>query len=738
MVDIPSPVPGPLAGPLGKKTDHIDRDAPDVEPSRAALVTKWASDVRSARQHWDKSFKRMRKAQDFAWGRQWSVDDEDNRYVANFTLRHVQQRTSTLYARNPKITSTLRERIYNTVWDGTHAQYEQALAVLTQGPVMGMPPDPQAQTIVQDYQKVKQTKELLRRIAKTLEILYQYNIDEQTVISFKAGMKMMVRRAVTTGIGYVKLDFQRIMKMAPEVQTEIADYTQQIHTLERLSQDRADDRFDDTSPKMEQLRLVLAELQNREQIVVREGLTWSYPGSTSIIPDKACKQLRNFLGCNWVAEEFLLSPDEIQEIYGVDVKSRYNHYTDDTTSRQFDPSDNARRDEANANDDPKARVYQIYCRTDGLVYTICDGWPDFLREPASPETVLERFWPWFALVLNEADHPKEIFPPGEVQLIEPMQTETNRARQGLREHRKANRPKMVTGAGQLDDEDIQKLKDHPANALLELNALQPGQSVEQLLQPMKMPPIDPNLYEVNQSFVDYQRTVGMQPANLGGLDNSATATQTNVAQSSQEASTSSTVDELDELLGSMAREGGHILLKEVSPQTAKKIVGEGAVWPELTAQEVAEDIYLGVKAGSSGKPNQAQKLQQWGTMMPFLVQMPGIDPEWLARETLSRADDDLDLTGAFKQELPSITAMNAAASRAGGGPGAAPGGGPPGPTAPGAGPVPGAGGAGQGGPANAPLPPGVGAAPHGGSQAHINAQLAGQVGPAAAGGMIHP
>ena len=47
-------------------------------------------------------------------------------------------------------------------------------------------------------------------------------------------------------------------------------------------------------------------------------------------------------------------------------------------------------------------------------------------------------------------------------------------------------------------------------------------------------------------------------------------------------------------------------------------------------------------------------------MLPFLVQMPGISPEWLARESLRRLDDRMDLTDALTEGLPSIVQMNAA------------------------------------------------------------------------------
>ena len=50
------------------------------------------------------------------------------------------------------------------------------------------------------------------------------------------------------------------------------------------------------------------------------------------------------------------------------------------------------------------------------------------------------------------------------------------------------------------------------------------------------------------------------------------------------------------------------------------------------------------------------------------MQIPGIKPEWLAKELIKRLDDKMDITTAFQSMLPSIIAMNGMASRLGAGP----------------------------------------------------------------------
>ena len=130
----------------------------------------------------------------------------------------------------------------------------------------------------------------------------------------------------------------------------------------------------------------------------------------------------------------------------------------------------------------------------------------------------------------------------------------------------------------------------------------------------------------------------------------------------------SNVDDLDDLLTHLAKYGGQLLFSNVAEETVKRIVGPGAVWPDLTRQQIAEEVWLEIEAGSSGNPNQAQQIANAQKIYPLVMQIPGIDPEFLARDLLHRLDDKLDLTQAFKSPLPSIVAMNTMSRGGPGGP----------------------------------------------------------------------
>lgn len=672
--------------PPANDQDFMARDKPEPDEGRRKLVEEWATRVKDSRTFFDQDFKRMRDNMAFTEGKQWpdyvrNGSVRDDRYVANISLRHVQQRTAELYPNNPTMKAKRTEKIVAQTWDGSSMALIQAEQQMQQAMMVGMMPPPDAMAIMQDAQMVKQFDNLMERIGKTLELLYEYNIREQTH-SFKNGMKMTVRRAIITGVGYVKLGFQRAMKMKPEIEARIADMSERLANIERLMADLSDDQFQDDSAEAESAKIALQALMAEPQLIVREGLSFSYTDSTALIPDRKCRSLKNFVGADWVAEEFILSLDEIKEVYMVDVGQSFTAYDDKGPTSVSRTSSTRRSYDAGGGKDgceECACVWEIYNRKDGTVLIVCDGYPDFLQEPGPPETETERFWPWFAFVMNEGYDEKHLFPQSDIDLIRDMQLELNRARQGLREHRRANRPKTAVAAGMLEEADLEKLRTHPANALLELNALSPGQKIDDVLQPVKMPPIDPTVYDTSQTFEDVLRVLGSDQADQGTTSN-ATATEVSVAQFSQNTDTSSVVDDLNDMMSEMAVAASQILLLNVSVETVQKVVGSGAVWPQLDPQTIAENVWLEVNTGANGPPNRQEDVQMLTQIMPLLQRVPGISPEWMARELIRRMGADIDLTDAFAEGLPSVEALNQLMSKPPvpppGEPGAASGGGP--------------------------------------------------------------
>lgn len=639
------------------------REKPEIDPSRTALVKKWQGKIQEAKAHWKPDFDRMKEDQGFVTGAQWEGQEDDDKYTANIIQRHINQRVAALYAKNPKVVVRRRKTMEFKEWDGSVDQLTSIQQAMEMSMQTGMPMPPQTLSLINDISQGVSRKQMLQKVSDTLSILYDYTLNQQ-IPPFKTQMKALVRRVCTTGVGYVKIGFQRIMERAPEDVERINGLTEQISIVERLTADKIDDKFDDGNPELEQLRLQLQDYQNRDQQLVREGLVFDFPSSTSIIIDPACRHLRTFIGARWIAEEYVLTVDDIKEIYGVDLSTAGSATSYDTDTKNGIPGLKEKLASVANGGNSKERkidgvkVWVVWDKTAGQYCVIAEGYEDFIVEPQQPAIQLERFWPIFPLIFNEAENENSIYPRSDVHLLKPIQKEYNRSREGLRQHRMANRPATAVAAGQLDEEDIEKLKNRPANAVITLNALPPNGNVNNLLQPIQHAPIDASLYDTSALFEDLLRVVGQSDSSIGTAASGVTATGDSIAEQNRTVALASNVDDLDDMMIELSRSAGQIYLLEMSAETVMKIVGPGAVWPTLSNQEIADELLLEIEAGSSGRPNKAAEVANIERITPLLLQIPGVRPDWLVKQLITRLDDRIDPTDAIASGLPSIIAQN--------------------------------------------------------------------------------
>lgn len=623
-----------------------------------AVVKEWLAKVKSAKKHYEKDFKRMDTCMDIAaLGAKQEWIDDDN-YVVPILVRHINQSVSQLYAKNPKASVKRKKRLLNTVWDGTLASLELAQATM-QSAVTEDAADPnvarQAELVMKDAQQVKAYNMMLDRTAQTMELLFEHYIGEQE-FNYKQQLKALVRRTKTVGVGYIKLGYQRIMEPSPEITARISDVTSQIAEVEQLIKEVEDGKGTDLEATKEKLSTTLKSLQSQEALVLREGPVLDFPRHDAVIIDPECSHLKSLAGANWVDYEYRLSSRDIQKIFGVDVEQGR-----DVDARVEDDDDLVDM----IYDAPtKHSVHEVWDKESRQCFTVCEGHKYYLKPPAEPDVYVEKFFNLFPLVFNEIEHKKKLYPNSDVWNARHTQMEYNRNRESLREHRIANRPYYIASSA-IEDEELDKLAEHDAHEVIQLTQLQIGQKAEDILQRGPTAPIDPNLYEVEMLFTDMLRTVGAQEANMGGTSNS-TATESSIAEQSRSTAQSDHVDDLDDVLSNVSKAMGHLMLVELPKETVQEIVGPGAVWPEIpaTREEIAKDLSLEVKAGSSGRPNRAADLANLERAIPYVMQIPGMRPEPLLRRYLDLLD--IDAEEAISAGLPSITAMNTREGQSGG------------------------------------------------------------------------
>lgn len=622
-------------------------EPPVVDEARAALLARHLKEVQEAEAHHAPAFKEMRESQDFATfgaDKKWV---KANKYRVPIISRHINQEVATLYARNPRVVFKRKRKLMYSLWDGRSDSLEYAVMQAQTG-------DPESIALLTEVVSVRRFEKMLDRMGQTAEILWTYFLNEQSA-NYKQQIKAMVRRAKVCKVAYIKLGYQRIMQERPEIVAKIEDTTRKLNEVENLAQQMADGAIQPTDAKAEELRLLLKDLQAQKDLIVREGPVLDFPKSTAVIIDPNCVHLKSLAGAEWISFSYDLTCDQIFSIYGVRVH--------EPQAPQAGAKISERKATGSKKPGPnKHRVHEKWDKRTQQVMTICEGWPDFLKEPASPDAPIERFFPLFPLVFNEVEHDEMLYPPSDPEQARFIQEEYNRSREALRQHRIAARPYYVEG-GRLSTEDKANLADHGDHEVITIGALAANEDINKLLMRGPTANIDPNLYETEIHFNDLLRVLGTQEANLGG-NSGGTATESSIAENSRDKSDSSNVDDLDEMLTEVSRSAIEMMFLNTAKSTVVEIVGEGAVWPDMpeTREAAAKELSLEVEAGSSGRPNQAADMANLERATPLLIQTPGVNPTPIARRLAALID--IDPEELVADGNPSITAMNAILSKA--------------------------------------------------------------------------
>lgn len=706
----------PPSGNTPSEVNSADEAEATPQPqSDAKLVQRIHERIRRDKHRFEKVFKRMERDMAMAM-RGHDKDWSEKNYKANITGQHIKTKTANLYAKNPKIVSTRKEKLDFLVWDETRESLLMAMQTVQAGqtvlaaqlaaqaaalaplasPALGhnggpplapapavQPPEPvpgysEALAVMQDFQQGMARRNMLKKFGRTLELLFADAMVEQTPLDFKAAMKRVVRRSLTTGVGYVELGFQRQYGIPSAITDQLADYRGRIAHIEKLMEEAAEGEIDDLSAEMGELQAALAALNEKPQVILRSGLTFDFLQATKVIPDRNCTAIAGFVGCRHITLVYVKPKSEIEEWFKVDLGHRYTPYTTDGDrlygDRGVDRGDDSTEGifGASGDGDDLVCLYKHYDKAAGVVYHLVDGHPNFVKPPGPPDVTVPRFWPVYAISFNETESESEPFPLSDVELLRDMQKEVNRSRQGKREHRDAARPRFVVAAGVLDEEeDIPQLKKAEPFDVIVLNGVNPDQDISKSLRAIEVPGVDPNLYDTNEVLMDASLTVGAQAAQLGGVAAKTTATGAAIASGTTSSNDNSSIDELDGFLTMLARDAGQVLCMNMTKDEVVRIAGPGAVWVEdlgATPEDIYSEVYLRIEAGSTGKPNQADEIRNFKDMAPILLQTGGIPPEWLAREGVRRLDDRIDLTEAIVAGVPAIVAQNRMAQPAQGDP----------------------------------------------------------------------
>lgn len=635
----------------------------DIPEGEQAEVKVWLEKINSDKEKYDSDFKLMRRAMEFVYGYQWEAQDrlDTDLYTVNLTLRMVNQKVANLYARNPQVEITRRKRMDHVIWDGNLIELQNAMTRVETGMQTGNVVM-QDMALIQDWYTADIRQKLVTRICESATNVVMHQIESHTP-EFKEQLKQLVRRVIISRVGYIKVRLCRndYDENILSTVSQPNDVRFRMDKARSIAEGIEKGEIPSEGAQAEEIKSLLNSIaQSPDDGYVGQYLEFDFPSSLSIIPSSRTRSLKEWIAADYITQMYQVPLSLVNALFDKDIRPGGEITEVSSEIDSMPPSGIERGQGKTSIKDPIVLLYEVFNHEQKNHLFVLQGYKGYIvaPEPLYPEVT--GFWNTFALTFNDietlVDGKASCFPPSDVELMMNPQREWNRTQDARRDSRNAALPRWICRKGLLSEEDMDAIRNCKPNHIAELIGILPESKLSEVFMAFPTMPIDEKLYETLPMATDMQMAVGMQEANFGPAPSNVTATVGTIAEQSRLTVSSSNVDDLDGLLTRVARAATELCFRGMSPETVKRIAGPGAAWPTLDLEDYLNEITIKIKAASSGRPNQAIRLQQKQTLAPLLMQA-GANPygilKWLARDM----EDELNIEDLLPVQPADVGAM---------------------------------------------------------------------------------
>lgn len=497
-------------------------------------------------------------------------------------------------------------------------------------------------------------REHARDFGRTAEIVATRMLEDGRL---KAKIKRLCRSAMTLGAGFLKVTLAGGPRDALASQTPPDSERDQILRVQRIDAELSDPACDhDRKLILEAEREgILQSLAERAEADSAKGLAIDVvPADEMAIP---CDLLEvvDYLDAPWLAHRVWMTHEQAMERYGLAEKcvkaaKQYVSRADDGDAERPSGSDGDSRTASTG----WLAVWEHWDRRTRCVTAVVEGLDRYAQRPTPPWPSTLRFYPFHLIAWHSADG--ERWPKSDVYMWAKLQDEYCRARSQWADHRRRSKPARFGSADAISPTDARKVTNPENNELILVN-VPSGTDLRSLFAQLEPARIDPALYETMSIRQDLDQVSGLQDAARGAVIKPKTATEAEIMQSGMVTRVGERQDVLEDMIAEIAVSVIQMALQALTRDDVIRYAGESALWPTLDIRDIHQLLDIRVRAGSSGRQSRQTNQQVWSVLFPvirdgiteiFALRASGQveqaqAKEALLRETLRRADDDMDL-----------------------------------------------------------------------------------------------
>jgi hypothetical protein len=494
----------------------------------------------------------------------------------------------------------------------------------------------------------------IKKFAQTAEKVVRKMMVEEGRLKKRA--KANIRSACGTSIGVLKLTYQHEYRGDPLIIRRIEDTQDQLANIEALTKKlKKEDDPAKIAVQRDALRANLKALHAHDQIRIFKGFAIDRLKSEDLlILDDSIVEFDEYVDARALGQRTWMTVDQAEALFEMKMEgaTRFGRpRADDKTTQSTAGQDQTPPGEM------FVCVVEVWDKENGVVRTIVKGMNRWVREPYAPQFAPQRWYPFYVLGFNVLEGRWR--PISDVELLKQLQDEYNTTRTNYADVREKSAPRRVgRKGGNLSEQDVKNLQnsDNKDWVFVEGN---PNVPINQDVMQLEGLKIDPQAYDVTLIRNDIDLMVGLSDASRSNLIKPKTATEAELMQDALNSRMDERRDANEDLMSEMACSALEICLQDLTKAEVQQIAGQDAEWPEakLSVEQVFRQVVVRVRAGSTGKPNQAREREQWTQLLPQIgeamkqvselraagnFQMADAVVE-LLRETLRRFDEHLDL-----------------------------------------------------------------------------------------------
>lgn len=522
-----------------------------------------------------------------------------------------------------------------------------------------------------------------KRFAETAQIVVSKQWKRARL---KHVMKRVVRSSLSVGPGWFKSYMYSEQGRNPKLEKELSDARDNLERIEKLQNDLTglEDPPENPEAVMEELKLQIAGLEKRVELLVKRGLCIDFIRAEDIQVSLDVASTEDYLAADWVSHDIYVEKETAKSRFprlsDDDIK-RATEYVqretgkDDTTPIDGFMSPNVETPEGSfvrATDVNQGtaqaviggkekpikflKVVELWDHRDMNIKTMVDGVDTWAVEPYPPEHASSRFYPFFRLALYEVDgsrHPQSLS-----DRMWKLQDEYSSRRSSGRKTRERSIPGTIFNSGELDPTEAKKLEDSTEMEYVGVRTTTVGADINKVVGAKPVPRIDPAIYDTKDILYDMNVISGVQEAQASGNSDADTATEADIQQSGFASRTSADRDTEEEMLNDFAQYTLEISVQGLKARDVQRLAGPFAFWPEgMDVEDILTLVEIEIMAGTTGKPRAKADKETWATLLPLILDMyakmqlafgmgdmPAVETyKNIINETIKRLDDRLSI-----------------------------------------------------------------------------------------------